>query len=578
MADRFQHVNDIAALCAARNVNHAVICPGSRSAPLVLAFSRHPGIQCKTVSDERSAAFIALGMAQQTKVPTVLICTSGSAAYNFAPAVAEAFFSKTPLLIITADRPSEWVGQQDGQTIYQHELYGQHVKQSFVLSQAFDHADNEWANNRMVNEAISLSLQEPCGPVHINAPFREPLYPTEPVGTTVYTESVREIREHVSYATLTEDQKESIRTQWSQYRHVLLVSGQQHPDEARLQAVTNLLQFHNLPVVSDVLSNLHAIRGSVKHGDLFLGSAGEEVKRTLQPDLLITFGESIVSKNIKLFLREYQPKAHWHIQPAGAVADTFKTVSEIFRVNPNTFFNFIASIPLLNDFENQKQINYTKLWEVEERRAERVIAEPSGIKDLGEMEVVREVIMALPSECNLHLANSMSVRYANFIGLAENQRGVHVYCNRGTSGIDGCNSTAVGHSLIDRKPNVLITGDLAFFYDRNAFWHNYDVPNLRVVLLNNHGGIIFRMIDGPATLPESGEFFVTDQRLTAVKLSEEFKFEYVKIDSRRKLRNLLKDLLANTDRTTVLEFESPQEVNISVFEELKTKMRKSYEL
>jgi 2-succinyl-5-enolpyruvyl-6-hydroxy-3-cyclohexene-1-carboxylate synthase len=172
----------------------------------------------------------------------------------------------------------------------------------------------------------------------------------------------------------------------------------------------------------------------------------------------------------------------------------------------------------------------------------------------------------------------MSVRYANFIGLSKEQRAVHVYCNRGTSGIDGCNSTAVGHALLDKRPNILITGDLAFFYDRNAFWHNYSVPNLKVVLLNNHGGIIFKLIDGPAALPEADEFFVTNQRLTAGKLCEEFKFEHVRLDNRKKLRNLLKDLLENTDGTKVLEFESPGSVNVTMFEELKMKMRKSYEL
>ena len=177
MTSRFQSIYDIAALCAKKGLTQAVLCPGSRCAPLTLAFTRHPDISCRTISDERSAGFIALGISQQTKQPAILLCTSGTAAYNFAPAVAEAYFSKRPLIVFTADRPVEWVGQQDGQTIYQTDIFGKHVKKSYQLPQEYDHADNQWAIVRIVNEAINLSRQEPPGPVHINAPFREPLYP-----------------------------------------------------------------------------------------------------------------------------------------------------------------------------------------------------------------------------------------------------------------------------------------------------------------------------------------------------------------------------------------------------------------
>jgi 2-succinyl-5-enolpyruvyl-6-hydroxy-3-cyclohexene-1-carboxylate synthase len=199
-------------------------------------------------------------------------------------------------------------------------------------------------------------------------------------------------------------------------------------------------------------------------------------------------------------------------------------------------------------------------------------------KDLGEMEIVREIILNLPENCNLHLANSMSVRYANYIGLGTRQKGVKVYANRGTSGIDGCTSTAVGHCLENSTPNVLITGDLAFFYDRNAFWHNYSLPNLRVVLLNNHGGIIFGMIDGPGSLPESEEYFITRQKLNASKLCEEFGFDYLKLDNKRKVKNLLKDFFEFDGRTKILEIESDTGLNRNIFENLKTKIKNSYEL
>src|SRR5690606_8486249 len=252
----------------------------------------------------------------------------------------------------------------------------------------------------------------------------------------------------------------------------------------------------------DVISNLHGISHLVRHGDLFLGQASGDVKKSLQPDLLITFGESVISKNVKLFLRQFPAKAHWHIQPSGTPADTFQGLTKIIHTEPAEFFDFLDKLETPENFERQKQSNYQKLWEVEERKALRCLEDFFPQTEFAELELVHELMKALPENCSLHLANSMSVRYTNFIGLTSDKKSIAVFSNRGTSGIDGCTSTAVGHALTSDKPTLLLTGDMAFFYDRNAFWHNYPIPNLRVVVLNNHGGTIFNMIDGPASLPE----------------------------------------------------------------------------
>jgi 2-succinyl-5-enolpyruvyl-6-hydroxy-3-cyclohexene-1-carboxylate synthase len=574
---RFQPIYDIAALCSLRGINYAVLCPGSRCAPLTLAFVRHPSIQKKTFSDERSAGFIALGIAQQTKAPAVVVCTSGSAAYNLAPSVAEAYFSQTPMLIFTADRPAEWIAQHDGQTIHQPGIFGKHVKRSFDLPADYDHADNVWAINRIVNEAINISIQEPAGPVHINAPFREPLYPRAGEEIT-YSENIRTMDEVSSWPALNAEQKLFIKDNLKEYTKVLIVAGQQDYDSHMLVSLKNYLAKHNVPVIGDVISNLHPIDKVIRYADSFLGQANEEVKKTLKPDLLITFGKSIISKNVKIFLRKNKPQEHWHIQPQGVAADTFQSLTHTLHTTPVSFFEYLSSIDPQETFENQKQNNFFKLWEVEERRSKRVIDQYFPLPEIGELELVHEIIRQLPEQCNLHVANSMSVRYANVIGLLATQKGVKVYANRGTSGIDGCTSTAVGHSLDNATPNVLITGDLAFFYDRNAFWHNYPLPNLRVILLNNHGGIIFGLIDGPASVPESEEYFITKQKLAARKLCEEFDFDYLKLDNKRKLKNLLKDFFEFDGRTKVLELESDLNGNRTIFENLKKKIKKSYEL
>jgi 2-succinyl-5-enolpyruvyl-6-hydroxy-3-cyclohexene-1-carboxylate synthase len=574
--NRYQPIYDIAEVCARKGVHYAVLCPGSRCAPLTLAFARHPAIRKKTFSDERSAAFIALGIAQQTKTPSVLVCTSGSAAFNFAPAVAEAFFSQTPMVILTADRPPEWIAQHDGQTIFQAGIFGKHVKKTIELPSDYDHPDSVWAINRLVNEGINLSMQDPPGPVHINAPFREPLYP-KPDYRIEYSKSLRVIEEIPTGFTLTDQQRDFIRTRLPKFHNVLIAAGQHDFDPELVHQLKVLRGKRPIPVVGDIISNLHSLEDVIAHADLFLGQATDEIKSMLKPDLLITFGKSTISKNLKTFLRKSKAQEHWHFQRGDVVADTYQSATHTLHAEPAAAFAFIATLPANETFELRKQENYAKLWESEERRNTRTVSEFFPQAGLGEFEVIHEVMKHLPEQCNLHLANSMSVRYANFVGLAPRNAGVRVYSNRGTSGIDGCTSTAIGHCLDNSIPNVLITGDMAFFYDRNAFWHNYPLPNLRVLVLNNHGGIIFGMIDGPASLPESTEFFITDQRLTAQKLCEEFGFDHLRLDNKRKLANLLKDFFDFDGRTKILEVESGIPENKNIFEDLKSKIKKNYE-
>ena len=574
---RFQPIYDIAEICARKNVTDVVLCPGSRCAPLTLAFTRHTKIQARTFSDERTAGFIALGMAQSMQRPVAVVCTSGTAVYNLAPAVAEAFFSHTPLLILTADRPAEWIAQHDGQTIYQSEVFGKHVKKYFELPQDYEHADSVWAINRMVNEALNLSLQEPCGPVHINAPFREPLYP--PRGEAIgYTQDVRVIHEHFAVRDLTTPAKEAIARDFPTFGNILLVGGQHVPDRDLASAVRAFREKHFVPIVHDVITNLHEVGNTIQHSDLFLGQASEKHREMLRPELLVTFGQSLISKNLKIFLRKYPAAKHWHVQPQGPVADTFRNLTDVYFTEPKTFLNFLASLPAKGSFEHEQATNYAERWAMEERRILRLLEGFFEDGQLSELSVVKNLMENLPEGCNVHLANSMSVRYANFIGLHQGKRGVRVYANRGTSGIDGSTSTAVGHALQSDNLNILITGDLAFFYDRNAFWHNYPLQNFRVVLLNNHGGLIFDVLDGPSSMPEAREYFITRQALTANKLCEEFGIEHLRLDNARKMKTLVKDFLSPDGAPKVLEVEGDTGTNKVIFEKLKSQIKESYEL
>ncbi len=541
LLSRYQPIYDIAEICARRGVHQAILCPGSRCAPLTLAFSRHTDIATRTLSDERSAAFVGLGIAQQTKSPVILVCTSGSAAFNFAPAVAEAFYAHTPMLIFTADRPSEWIDQMDGQAIRQKNMYGSHVKQSWSLPEDYEHPDAAWHINRTINEAITLATEYPQGPVHINAPFREPLYPAD--GESIsFTKSVRITQVISGGNELSETEIRQLKESLMSFDKILILAGQEAYDDSLIRATEKFIRHQRAALAGDIISNFHSLPSAVRLADTFLAQGNETLKKSLQPQLLITFGKSVISKNLKLFIRHYKPAQHWHIQPAGNVADTFQSLTRIIRCSPLNFFESLVTTPKKHTkFEAQKRENYATLWEAEEHKTNHVTESWFAAPVLSELHLVSELLKTLPPRCNLHLSNSMSVRYANFIGLSPNKKGIHVFANRGTSGIDGCTSTAVGHAMSSDVPNFLITGDLAFFYDRNAFWHNYPLPNLRIVLLNNHGGIIFSMIDGPGAVQEKEEYFVTRQKLTAQSLAAEFEMGYSRPDNLKKLKNALHD-------------------------------------
>ncbi|MDV3307509.1 MAG: 2-succinyl-5-enolpyruvyl-6-hydroxy-3-cyclohexene-1-carboxylic-acid synthase [Cyclobacteriaceae bacterium] len=570
-------INRVASICRQKGLDQVVLCPGSRCAPLTLAFAREPGVTVRTFSDERSAGFIALGMARQLGRPVVLVCTSGTAAYNFAPAIAEAYFSEVPLVVFTADRPREWIAQHDGQTIFQPRMFGAHVKASVELPQEYAHADDEWAINRIVNDAINAATEPMAGPVHINVPLREPLYPGQRPEEPATTSLPRAIEVMPSSNALSDADADVLMKRLNHFNNILIVAGQCEPDHELVRLVDNVCSSMHIPFVAEITGNFHGAAHVIRHTDVFLGAASQDLKKSLQPDLLVTLGRGLVSRHLKTFLRQFPAIEHWHIQPAGHVADTYKNLTTIVRTTPLHFFTRLAGRQEEESFERQKQRNYFNLWEIEERRTRADIEDYFAAGGHGELELVERVLRGLPQGCNLHLANSLSVRYANFAGLPPDRADVNVFANRGTSGIDGCTSTAVGHALCGTEMNVLITGDVAFFYDRNAFWHNYNVPNLRVVLLNNHGGAIFTVVDGAGDLPETEEPFVTRQPLTSRNLCEEFASPSLPPAHKRKITNALKDFFDSEGGTRIMEIETSATVAREALNRFRQHAKRRYE-
>lgn len=546
-----QAIYDIPQLLHLLGISDVVISPGSRSAPLTIAFSRHTAFRKYVIPDERSAAFFALGISQQTHRPTVLICTSGSAAYNYAPAVAEAYYQQVPLLIFTADRPPEWIDQWDGQTIRQVNIYGSHILKSFQLPSTDPAIDATWHIHRVVNEAALLAAGVTPGPVHLNVPLREPLYPSSPMAFTkqlkVYTE---EKKAYANYSLAP--------ASLQQYHRIAIIPGQQHFDQRISTALEQIAR--HLPVICDAQSNYSGLAGVVTHHDLFLASAD---KAQLAPDLIITFGKSIISKHLKVMLRNIPTLEHWHLNEGDFNPDPFKALTRVIRCNPALFLEQLASIPTKNQ-------DFWHKWEQAQSKTGTYLRGCFNTRPFSEFEAVKRVLECLPDQADIHVANSMPIRYVNFMGVA---RSTHrIYVNRGTSGIDGTLSTAVGSAVASQRKTVLITGDLAFFYDRNGLWHQHLPDDLLIILLNNHGGGIFGMIPGPRSQPELEDYFITRQNLNAANTAKDFDMEYRCVDSREGLDEALASMVV-TKGVRLLEVETKHKINQAVFDKIKTEIK-----
>ncbi len=541
-------------------MRHFIISPGSRSAPLTIALARHADISVRMVVDERAAAFIALGMAQQLRAPVGLVCTSGTAALNFAPAIAEAFYQRIPLLILTADRPPEWIDQQDGQTLHQQNLYAPHSRGEFELPVDTTHPDAARHAERILSEAI-LRTQTPVpGPVHINVPLREPLYPA-PGERPPPAPHPAVIRLSPAQKTIAPAEMDSLRQMWQTAQKKMVVAGL-HPPAGETAAVLRALSTDpTVAVVADITANVPPDAVTAPHADIIFSG-----KNVPAPDLVVSFGGAVVSKSLKLFLRRRRPAEHWHIDPAAQPVDTFQSLTRVIAADAAPFLHALAEHPAPDG-------NYRAQWQAAEQRAVVALENFLAQADFGEFTAVQSVLAQLPAGANLHLGNSMPVRYANYLTLP--RADVSVNANRGVSGIDGCTGTAVGAALATGRPTVLISGDLAFFYDRNSLWHAHLPQNLRIVVLNNGGGGIFKLIDGPSNLPpaELETYFFTPHRLRAHNTAADFGLAYFSADSASALTNILPQFFAADTGTAILEIFTNSDVNAEIFKLFKNFIR-----
>ncbi len=543
-------VSLLADIFVKKGLSDIVISPGSRNAPLIIAFANQPGVRALSIVDERSAAFFALGMAQQSGKTVAIACTSGSAALNYAPAIAEAYYRKIPLLVLTADRPPELIDIGDGQTIRQKEVYRNYIKESFELPCVASDPANFRIAEETINRAIDLTRFPEPGPVHINIPLREPLY-----GTTDEQPDGQAFETNFRKPETDENLLEEIAAEWNKSDKILLIAGQKSPDKQLNKYLSSLAKQDNVAILTETTSNLFNPRFP-DCIDNIVSTISEEEAKDFRPSLLITFGGQVVSKMLKKFLRQHPPEKHWHISPSGEEMDTYFSLTGTVPMKPVEFLRVLLGR------SKPKSSQYASTWlgrktSVEKKRGEYLKNIP-----YCDLQVFDVLLNKIPGGTILHLGNSTPVRYSQLFG--SKQKFIY-HSNRGVSGIDGQVSTAAGAAFTNDKLHTVITGDLGFMYDSNALMNHNLTQNLKIIVINNGGGGIFRFIPGSDTSPQLETFFEARHDWRAEKIAEAFDVIYFKAENRAELENVLPRFYENKhSRPALLEIFTPAETNARV--------------
>ena len=533
----------IIAACRIFEIQTVVISPGSRNAPLTIGFSNHKDFETLSIVDERCAAFFALGIAQQKQKPVALVCTSGSALLNYYPAIAEAYYSQIPLVVISADRPAHLIDIGDGQTIRQENVFKNHILYSANLKE-FD-AEN---SIKALSKAFSL-LRQVKGPIHINAPFNEPLYETvATMNDFRFIAEESDLQDTIDY--------ENLASQWNSAKKKMILVGVHSPNAALEILLDKVADDPSVLVFTETTSNLYNKR-FVNSIDNLIFNLTEEEFTSLQPDILLTFGGMIVSKKIKKFLRDYSPKEHWHVNELRAF-DTYQVLSKHLKIDSHSFFKHFCE---LVDYDNKS--TYESTWTHYKQRIREKHNHYIKTAPYSDLKVFEQVLKVIPDFSEVQFSNSAIIRYSQ---LFEMNSTITVFCNRGTSGIDGSTSTALGAAYATQKPTTLITGDLSFFYDSNALWNNYIPSDVRIVIINNSGGGIFKIIPGPKK-STALKYFETPHCLTAEHLCVMFGFEYSTAHNLKTLAEEVVGFYDKSDKPKVLEVFTPSDLNDLVLKE-----------
>ena len=533
-----ENVNVLTALLVAHGVRYAVCCPGSRNSPIVHNLHACPDIECYPVTDERSAGFYALGMSQALKEPVVVCVTSGTALLNLAPAVAEAYYQHIPLVVISADRPQAWIDQLDGQTLPQPDALGRFVKKAVSLPESHDD-ESRWYCNRLVNEALLETHHHGYGPVHINVPISEPLFD--------YT--VSELPEERSICLLNPRCYKSLLLecvgQLYTSRKPMVIIGQMSTEGLLPQ------DLYAISLFAVVLNESLSVGKGGAHFDEVLYAVGDNPD--YQPDFVLYLGDTLVSKRLKLWLRNLKDTHIWAVTEDGSIHDTSMQLYGVIEGHP---------ADVIDDLVDSAGIKAIQSTEEFKKRWDKVLAKVNKRVDnyqpaYSQMAAVKcfEESLGTAEDEHVHYANSTAIRLANIYARH------FVYCNRGVNGIEGSLSTAAGFSVVTDETVYCVIGDLSFFYDQNALWNQNLCGNLRILLLNNGRGGIFNLLKGLEESPARDQFVAAEHHTSAEGICQQNHITYLKAENMDEMQQGIDTLLyIESDRPVLLEvFTDPTE-------------------
>ncbi|WP_223843726.1 2-succinyl-5-enolpyruvyl-6-hydroxy-3-cyclohexene-1-carboxylic-acid synthase [Blattabacterium cuenoti] len=545
-------VQSLGEILKKKYVINIIISPGSRNAPIIIHFTQNKYFNTYSIVDERCAGFFALGIAQQIRKPVVISCTSGSAVVNYYPAITEAFYQNIPLILITADRPKEIIDIFEGQSIHQENIFQKHVETSVQLTED-ESKLGMWYNEKLINESINKCILK-NKPIHINIPFSEPLYKT--TNRLQVNPKIIKIIYEKNFRIKTSNHYHIEQSIWKKYKKKMILLGLHYPEKNMENILKKFSYDSSIVIFTETTSHVC--------GKLFFSSIDQLIFNMtvkewnhFKPNILLTIGVNIISKKIKFFLRKYPPIYHWHIgKNYEKYPDTYYKLTTYWSMTLESFFQIFQNLNLsISDYKYQ----WEKLRKKRIKKHKFFIKKEKSFSDL---KVLFFIFQSIPNNSILQLGNSMIIRYYELF--YKKKSSIHSYCNRGTSGIDGCVSTAIGSATSSKKIVTLIIGDISFFYDSNALWNNYIPKNFRIILINNRGGNIFRFIS-KTKLPEKiFNFFETKHIFSAEKICEMHNWKYKKVSNQSNLKKSLSFFWNKSDNPFLLEIDTHKYKNAEI--------------
>lgn len=527
----------------AYDIRKVVVSPGSRNAPFSIAFDEHPEIETFVVHDERSAGFIALGMAQELGETVALCCTSGSACLNYYPAISEAYYRSIPLLVLTADRPAAWINHGDGQTIVQRDVFKNHILGSLELDEDLFNNQSIETHQQEIADLLQITQSNWKGPVHLNVGLNEPLYQTVEKTTNYgFRSPVPTPSKHIEEGEIGE-----IISEFNEHK-TLVLCGQMESNPRLQQELMKFASFPNVVVLVENTSNIQHERFIHCIDRTLNGFDQNDV--SFEPEILVTVGGAVVSKRIKAYLRKANILKHYKLGAEFPEMDTYRCLTKSFPVSADDFFAQV------NEHELQaNKHNFNGKWKrVDILAKDRALDFVSEFPNLTDLQVFQTIQDLLPEDSILHLANSSVVRYAQ---LFDPIPGVRYESNRGTSGIDGSTSTALGAAIVNpSKQHVLISGDISFLYDSNALWYEPFPRNFKMIVIQNYGGGIFKIIPGPADSKQRERYFEAKQAKSPASIAQAFGLQTKTLSSLEELTEYLPLFFDPSCETQVLEVQT----------------------